>query len=398
MAEELTPLRGVRVLDLSQYLPGPYLTRLLADLGADVIKIESPKGDPARTLPPLAGDQSASFSALNWGKRSAVIDLKTPLGVEVMRAMVARVDVLVESFRPGVLGRLGLGWVELRAVNARLIYCSISGYGQDGGLRDVAGHDLNYLARAGVLAMFGPRDGTPVVPGIQIADLCGGALTAAVSVLAALLERSQTGQGRHLDISMTRGAAQFLLMEAARREAGTPEPRGGGFLTGGLPCYRVYRTKDDRSMALGALEPKFFIAFCERAGVPHLAVHGQVLGDDAAEAIRELEDVFASRTQAEWVELLAGSDCCCEPVRTPEEARADNDVGLNGVELAGLTVLATDLGAPPATPTHRDVPGLGQHGRAVARDLGVDVALVDRAVAQGAMLAGFTGDDSSSAS
>lgn len=392
MADELTPLRGVRILDLSQYLPGPYLTRLLADLGAEVIKIESPRGDPARFMPPLAGDQSATFSALNWGKRSVVIDLKTELGVELMHALVAKVDLLVESFRPGVLERLGLGWQEVKAINGRLIYCSISGYGQQGDLREVAGHDLNYLARSGALAMFGPRDGVPSVPGIQIADLCGGALTAAVGVLAALLERATTGQGRHLDISMTRGAAQFLLVEAARREAAPPEPRGAGVLTGGLPCYRVYRTKDDRFMALGALEPKFFTAFCERAGCAHLAAQGLALGDAAVKAMQELEGIFATRDQNEWVELLAGCDCCCEPVRTLEEARADASIGLESVKLSGLTVMATDVGAPGAVIDRHDVPELGQHGRAVARDLGVDEALVDRAVAAGAMLSGKSQD------
>jgi len=261
-------LAGLRVLDLSRLLPGPYLTRILADLGADIVKVEAPEAaiscatcrpSSANTAPVLRRSTTASApSPWTSARRS----------VAIFRAMALQADIVVESFRPGVLDRLGLGYATLAARNPRLIVCSISGYGQSGALCAAPGHDLGYAARAGVLALFGPADRAPQVPGAQLADIAGGALTSAIGILAAVIERGRTGRGQHLDVSMTRGAAAFLAMELARRCAGTPEPRGEGLLSGGVPCYRVYRTRDGRYMALGALEPKFFADFCARAGAP----------------------------------------------------------------------------------------------------------------------------------
>ncbi len=381
----LQPLAGMRVLDLSGYLPGPLLARILADLGADVIKVEPPHGDPARFTPPLVDQQSAAFAALNFGKRSVALNLKKPEGVDLFLGLTAACDVVVESFRPGVLERLGIGYGTLAARQPRIILCSISGYGQDGPLRDAAGHDLNYAARVGLLSLGGPADTTPAMPGVQTADVGGGALSGVIGVLAALLERERTGRGRHLDISMARSAAVFLTMEAGRRGGGEPEPRGAGILTGGPPCYRIYETADHGFMALGALEPKFFAAFCTRAGLGHLASDGFASGEHGAEVHAELEAAFGSRPRAEWVELLSDCDCCCEPVQTIEEGLADPGLGLRFVDLDGVPGLLHHLGAPTPSPSNTAVPTLGEHNREVCAELGVEANLIAAAASAGAV-------------
>lgn len=377
-------LAGLTVLDLSRLLPGPYLGRMLADLGADVVKIEAPggHGDWVRWLPPLVGDQGASFAALNYGKRSVVLDLKKPEGAAVLRALCRRADVLVESFRPGVLDRLGVGYQALAAENPGLVFCAISGYGQTGPLAASPGHDLGYLARSGVLSLFGPAGDAPQVPGIQVADIAAGALSAAVGILAALRERDRTGRGQLLDVSMTRSLGAFLALELPRRAAGEVDPRGDGLLTGGVPCYRVYATRDGRHMALAALEPKFWASFCERAGCPHLGDQALARGDEGAAVVRELAALFATRTQAEWVTAFAGSEACCEPVLTPEEALASGAIG--AVDASGALAPATDVGFGPVAASRRAVSPLGADGLAVARDLGVPDDVVAAARAAGA--------------
>ncbi len=372
-------MAGIRLLDLSRHLPGPFLTRTLADLGADVVKVESPQGDWARYLPPFVADQSTAFAALNWGKRSIVLDLKKAEGREMVLALVEVVDVVVESFRPGVLDRLGLGADVLMERNAALIVCSLSGYGQAGPFASVPGHDINYMARSGVLSLFGPANGPPPPPGVQVADI-GGGLHGAVAILAALYQRHTTGRGRRLDISLCNSAASFGMFEHARR-VGDKESRGSGILTGGRPGYRVYETQDGEFMALGALEPKFFNAFCKRAGCEHLVGKGMTMGEEGAETMAQLETIFASHTRDEWVGLLSGCDCCCEPVLSPEEAATET--GLPTVSVAGNEFLAVDLGAPCGA-RHQDVPMLGEHGMEVARELQLDPELVERAVACGA--------------
>ncbi|MBI5509247.1 MAG: CoA transferase [Deltaproteobacteria bacterium] len=384
MAEPgFAPLRGVRVLDLSRLLPGPYLTRLLSDLGAEVIKVEDPQGDPMRWWPPMQGETGAAFAALNWGKESIALDLKTPLGVALLCEMAATSAIVVESFRPGVLTRLGVGYETLARHNRRLLMCSITGYGPSGPSAQQAGHDLGYLARAGVLERSGPADRPPAVPGVQIADLAGGALAAAVALLAALREVDATGVGRHLEVSMTRGALGLAQVELARRQAAPAEPRGGGMLSGGLPCYRTYATKDARFMALCALEPKFFARFCDRAGCPELAASGFAQGAEGAAATAALTRLFAGRTQAEWVAALAGVDCCCEPVVRPEAAVLDPGLAVETVAVAGLRLPRPELGAALEPPANVHVPRLGEHGHAVLRRLGVDARLMEAAIASG---------------
>lgn len=384
-AADFTPLSGLRVLDLSRYLPGPYLTRMLDDLGAEVVKVESPSGDPARYTPPQAGGASALFQAVNAGKRSIVIDLKQPSGVTLVRALAAKSDIVVESFRPGVATRLGIDYAALSEENPGLIMCSISGYGQAGPLSTVPGHDLNYVARAGVLGLFGPADGAPAVPGVQMADVGGGALCAAAGVLAALLERAQTGKGRFLDVSMTRSVMSLAATSTPLVGTGVNVPRGEGFLSGGVPCYRVYETRDQRFLALGALEPKFFTLFCELLGAPHLAKEVYATGAAGEAAAREIQEILRTRTQAEWGEVFAGQDVCCEPVRSMEEAVRDPELGLVTTRLNGCEVVLPHLGVDPNTEGLTPAPALGANGGEILREWEIPEGLVGSALSEEAV-------------
>lgn len=379
MNAPFAPLAGVRVLDLSRYLPGPLLTRILADLGADVIKVEEPSGDPARYMPPMCGEHSAVFAALNFGKRSVAVDLKQAAGLELVRAMVPHADVIVETYRPGVLERLGLSFDRLQALRGDIILCSLTGYGQQGEFRHRAGHDVNYAARAGLLDQLRTASGTPTLPSFQIADV-SGALHAAIGVLAALLERARTGCGRHLDISLTRSAYTFLALEAPRRSVAPAEAPGQGMLGGGLPCYGVYRTRDGADVALGALEPKFFAAFAVAAGVPELAAAG--LDPDSRSTLREL---FACHDLLHWRAVATSSNCCMEPVQSATEAGDDPAVGVDFVALDGLKAMLSHVGANVVPPDVR-VPGVGEHSLLAMRELGIDPALVEAARAAGALL------------
>jgi crotonobetainyl-CoA:carnitine CoA-transferase CaiB-like acyl-CoA transferase len=307
--------------------------------------------------------------------------------VAVLRRACAAVDVVVESFRPGVLDRLGLGFASLSADNPRLILCSISGFGAGGPLAQRAGHDLTYLARIGLLSLLAPPGAAPRVPGVQLADIGGGALAAAVSLLSALFARERDGRGRHLDVAMARGLVPFTALAAAQVAAAGSRAAEEDPLRGTRPAYRLYPTRDGRHMALAALEPKFFQRFCEVAGCSHLTGSGLTVGAEGAAVTAELERVFAARTLADWTTLLAGTDCCCEPVQTAAEATADTELGLASVDADGLRCLASPWHSADL-PTQGHVPALGEHGREVARELGVDDALIEAALAAGAMLPG----------
>lgn len=310
------PLEGTRVLDLSRLLPGGYCTQVLADLGADVIKVEQPRvGDPIRR-PADLGEYSAAHWVLNRNKRSVTLDLKAEEGRQAFWRLAERAQVIVEGFRPGVADRLGVGYQAMRKVNPALVYCSISGYGQTGPLREAAGHDIDYLARSGVLSITGAPETGPVLPGVQVGDLGGGAMMAAVGILAALLRARDTGQGDYLDISMTDGLLSWLSIHAGQLWAGSTRP---GYrtmvLTGAVPCYRTYRCREDGFVALGALEEKFWEAFCRGAARPEWSDRGY-----DPSLIGEVEAFFARRTRDEWVEHFSGVDCCLAPVLSMEEA------------------------------------------------------------------------------
>jgi alpha-methylacyl-CoA racemase len=322
------PLSGIRILDLSRLLPGPFCTMLLADVGAEVIKVEDVNGgDTIRGMAPFLGGESAYFLALNAGKKSLALNLKSPRGVDVFLRLVRSSQVVVESFRPGTVDRLGVGYGACRSVNPAVVYCSISGYGQDGPLRDRAGHDLNYIARAGILDLSGRRGELPVIPPVQIADL-SSAMYAATAILAALRGAEQSGEGRYLDISMLDSALSWLIMTVAEFSAGETAERGAQQLTGKYPCYNIYRTKDGAEITLAALEAKFWLEFCKAAGRPDLA--GLQYSEDP-DAAAEVAEVFASRTRDEWSRLIAQGDFCAEFVRPLEEALLDAQVHRRGL-------------------------------------------------------------------
>jgi alpha-methylacyl-CoA racemase len=378
-------LRGIKILDLSRLLPGPFLTMVLADLGADVVKVEDPRiGDYLRAIPPQKGGVSGRYLAVNRGKRSMTLDLKAPAQRDAFLQMVERADVVVESFRPGVLDKLGVGYATLAARNPKIVVCSISGYGQTGPYAHRAGHDLDYIALAGVLAMGGAAGGAPMMPGVQIADLAGGALWSATAILAALVGRERTGKGAHLDISMTEGALALLAAELGNLDCGARPTRGVETLNGSLACYGVYATKDDRYLAVGALEPKFWIALNQALGrVPNVA---ELVGKPAEQAKTrgELAAIFATKTAAEWNAALAAHDCCVEIVVELDELAAHplhqaREVFFSvdgGPGVGPMQQIRTPLGTPanPLPP-----PKLGEHTRAVLGEYGfseAEIALI----------------------
>jgi alpha-methylacyl-CoA racemase len=386
--ESAAPLSGVRTLDLSRLLPGPYATRVLADLGAAVDKIEDPgAGDYLRSTPPLVGGVNATFAFLNRGKRSAVIDLKREEGRGALRAIVPRYDVLIESFRPGVMARLGLGYDDLRALHPGLVYCAITGFGQDGPAAGRAGHDLGYLARAGVLASSGPEGGPPHVPGVQMADIAGGGMSAVIGVLAALHARNATGLGRFVDVSMCEGAMALGAFGLTSALAGKSHEGGRGPLNGGLAVYATYATHDGRAMALAALEPKFWSAFCGAVGI-ECSYEALALGPHQAAWKAKLTELFATRTQAEWIALSEQVDCCLEPVRASSELIDDPQhvarrVFSHSAQLGGLP-LPRAPGAPSARAESADAPTAGEHTRAILRDGGLAPGAIEALLASGA--------------
>lgn len=375
-----TALQGIRVLDLSRLLPGPYLTMILADMGADVIKVEAPRvGDYMRSIPPAKGGVSGRFMAVNRNKRSLALDLKSEGGRDAFLRMVERADVVVESFRPGVMDRLGLSYEALKARNPGIVVCAISGYGQNGPYRLRAGHDINYLGMGGVLAMGGQAGGAPAMPGVQIADLAGGALWGCTAILGALLGRHNSGEGAYLDIAMTEGAMALLAAEIGNLDCGLPAPptRGNQTLNGGLACYRIYKTRDDKYMSVGALEPKFWMALNAALGRKGSLAELVAPADVQDRIGAELMAIFAQKTRAEWIETLAGCDCCCEPIYELDELgdlplhksrgmffalEGDEDGGDGGDDGGdgdgGVRQMRTPIGAPRA---RKKPPGLGEH-------------------------------------
>lgn len=324
------PLRGIRVLDLTRLLPGPVATMHLADMGAEVIKIEEPgSGDYARTMGYVRHEVSQFFVAVNRGKQFLRLDLKQAAQRDEFLRMVEGADAVVESFRPGVMDKLGLGWSTLKERNPKLVMCAISGYGQDGPLAQVAGHDINYIGYAGMLEQNVGPDGTPALSNLQVGDLLGGSQSAMQGILAALLAVKMGGPGRLVDVSMTDAVfAHNIMPLVAFNDFGKAPTPGRDLLTGGVPCYNVYRTSDGRFMAVGALEPKFWGILCDVLERPewkrrHWA-YGQAVGGADAMALKaELEAIFRQGTLTAWTEKFADQDCCVTPVLRVDEAVAN---------------------------------------------------------------------------
>ncbi len=378
------------MLDLSRLLPGPVCTLHLADLGADVVKVEDTgAGDYARALGAKPGATSAFFRMVNRNKRSVALDLKDARGREAFLALARGADIVVESFRPGVVASLGVGYEAVRAVRPAIVYASITGYGQSGPRAPAAGHDINYLGYAGVLDQTGTRGGPPALANLQIADLLGGALGAAVAILASVVGARATGRGRHVDVAMADGAlAHNIFALHALEQRGRTAPRGEDLLTGGVPCYGVYPTKDGRWLAVGALEDKFWRALCAALDRPDLVAGQFASGGDGARVRAELDAVFGARTLADWVARLASVDACVTPVATLDEALSDPQFAARG-----MVVTAADGSrsyAPPwALSGHRfgvarAAPAQGEHTVEVLREAGYDGAAIDALMACGA--------------
>jgi len=371
------PLDGIRVLDVSRLLPGGYATLLMADLGADVVKVEEPvRGDYIRWMPPLEGGESTGHRALNRGKRSLVVNLKDPAGAGLLRRLAPGFDVLVESFRPGVMDRLGVGPAAMAEAAPRLVYCAISGYGQDGPYRDRVGHDLNYIGHAGMLSLNGVSEGPPVVPVVQVGDLAGGGMAAVIAVLAALLERDRTGRGRFVDAAMMDGVASWMSVhQGAFLQTGEEPRRGEMPLSGAYACYGVYECADGRWVTVGALEPQFWTALVTALELPEL-VHTQFgPAEQQAEMKARLAEAFALRDRNEWLSLLSGIEACVGPVNSPGEALEDPQFVHRGLvaEVGGRPV-------GPASPFVMDgerlqrltpAPGLGEHTEEVLGGAGL---------------------------
>jgi crotonobetainyl-CoA:carnitine CoA-transferase CaiB-like acyl-CoA transferase len=326
----MQPLSGIRVIDFSTLLPGPMATLILAEAGAEVIRIERPgMGEELRQYQPRFADTSVSFALLNRGKRSICIDLKAPGATKRLHPLVESADVLVEQFRPGVMERLGLGYGDLKSSHPRLIYCSITGYGQEGPKARIAAHDLNYQADAGLLNMAAGSDGAPVVPNALIADIAGGAYPGVINILLALRQRDATGQGCRLDIAMTDGLLPFVYWGMGNGTATGRWPKPGAeLLTGGSPRYQIYRTKDGRYLAVGALEDKFWASFCEAIELPHSARDDR---KDPVATRRTVAGIIAQRTAEEWLARFDGKEVCCNLVKTLEDAMRDPQFAARGV-------------------------------------------------------------------
>lgn len=364
-------LNGIRVLDLSRLLPGAYCTLLLADMGADVIKVEEPeRGDYMRWYPPLRDGQSVLFDALNRNKRSLTLNLKHEAGRGLFLDMVGRADVVLEGNRPGVMDRLRLGWDVLRAANPKLVMCSLTGYGQTGPWAQRAGHDINYMAAVGALAMNGRRDEAPHPLGVQAADLGGGAQQAAIAILGALVDVARRGEGRYLDVAMADGVLTWMASPLAQVAASGPLPRGGHRLTGRYACYGVYPCGDG-FMSVGANEPKFWKALCEALELPEL-IDLQYEDAEQDRVRDELARVFATATRDQWERRLDGLDVCCEPVRELDEVAAHPQLRARGMIVG--TEGAAEV-APPLPPDEgwrrRDAPGLGEHSAELLAEVGV---------------------------
>ncbi|HTN48094.1 MAG TPA: CaiB/BaiF CoA-transferase family protein [Burkholderiaceae bacterium] len=390
-----SPLAGLRILDLTRLLPGPAATMHLADFGADVVKIEdTAEGDYMRDFAPQVRNAEGvcvnpAFEATNRGKRSLAIDLKSERGRALLLDLVGGADALVESFRPGVLERLGLGWPVLHQRNPRLVLCSISGYGQTGPWSQRAGHDINYIATSGVLDQI-RSDGQPAIPNLQLGDLLGGALAALSSLLIALLAAQRTGRGRWIDVAMSEALLVHHFFPHTELDAGGVPEAGSTLLTGGVACYRTYECADGRHLAVGALEYKFWRAFCHATGLDELASrhwsHGEMPGSAAArETIARVAARIRTRAMAEWAAAFADVDACVTPVLTPAEALAHEQAAARqvvarrgAVTEVGPLAKVTDHTFRPAS-----APRAGQHTRELLAELGRPAAEIDQLLADG---------------
>jgi crotonobetainyl-CoA:carnitine CoA-transferase CaiB-like acyl-CoA transferase len=390
----MRPLDGITVLDLTRLLPGAVATMMLGDFGAEIIKIEEPGiGDPARHSRAGIKQPGAYFLATNRNKRSVTINLKHERGREVFLKLVEKADALVEGFRPGVMDRLGVGYETLKALNPRLIYCAITGYGQDGPYRLRAGHDANYLSVAGLLGVNGPKGGAPTLSGVQLADLAGGSLHAVIGVLLALQARARTGEGQFVDVSMTDGSLSMMYVPFASFLANGAQPqRGNEGLSGRYACYQIYETKDGRYLSLGALEHKFWENACRVLGREDFI--GKCFNDDAQEEmIAAFREIFKTRTAAEWLAAFENVDTCVALVNDIAEVIEDPQIKHRGLiaEVEHPTEGRLKQIAPTvklsATPGEiwLPPPRLGEHTREILKNLDYADEMIESLAREGAI-------------
>jgi crotonobetainyl-CoA:carnitine CoA-transferase CaiB-like acyl-CoA transferase len=388
----MRPLDGIIVLDLTRLLPGAVATMMLGDFGADIIKIEAPGvGDPARHSRAGIKEPGGYFLATNRNKRSLSLNLKHPAGREIFLKLVRNADVVVEGFRPGVMARLGVGYETLKAINPRLIYCAITGYGQDGPYREKAGHDINYISIAGLLGVNGMKGGPPVIPAVQIADIAGGSLNAVIGILLALQARERTGEGQQVDVSMLDGSLAMMFVPFASFLANYKQPeRGAQGLSGRYACYQVYETADGHYLSLGALEPKFWEQACRVLGCENF-IELQFEDSRQEELIETMAGIFKSKTVAQWLAAFEGVDTCIMPVKSLAEMIDDPQVRHRKLigeiehpvlgrikQIAPSVKLSTtpgDMRTPP--------PQIGEHTREILMGLGYTVEILDELAREG---------------
>ncbi|MFA4915750.1 MAG: CaiB/BaiF CoA-transferase family protein [Syntrophales bacterium] len=374
-------LEGIKILDLSRLLPFNYCTMMLADLGAEVLKVEEPGiGDYMRTMPPRLKKENPLFLMANRNKKSMTLNLRDEKGKEVLRKLIKEYDVLFESFRPGVMDRLGLGYESLKDINPKLIFVSPTGYGQDGPYRDRPGHDMNYIGVAGILEATGRHTGKPVLPGIPIADMSIG-IFSAFSILAGVIARDRTGKGQHIDISMTDCMVSYNMVNIAFDIARKQSPGGEQIdISGETPCYNVFKTKDGKFIALGNVERKFWVNLLKLIDREDLTEYQFATGEKQKKAIDELNKVFLTKTREEWLTLLEGKDTCYSPVNDVEDLMVDPhikhremllkmDHPVEGEILTlGFPFKFSDTPASIRTPS----PALGQNTDETLKSLGYD--------------------------
>lgn len=349
----MQPLSGLFVVDFTTLLPGPLATLMLAEAGAEVLKIEPPGGENARRFPPLIGSESAAFAMLNRGKKSMALDLKKEPDRDRLISLIKRADIVVEQFRPGVMERLGLGYENLQAINPRLIYCSISGYGQRGPRKYEAGHDINYIGTTGLLDLQPGPPGQPVVPPMLAADIAGGSFPAVINILLALRARDRSGVGCYIDVAMTDAMFTFTWAALALGAVAGRFPKPGEmWLTGGSPRYQIYRTSDKRLVACGALEPKFWAAFTAAIDLPE-SLRNDTRDPEATKAA--VAKLIGEKSSDEWRPIFASADCCATIVVPLEEAIKDPHFVERG--LFDYNVVTSAGEAIPALPIPVD-PGL----------------------------------------
>src|SRR5437667_2828920 len=388
------PLSGIRLLHLQSLLAGTDASQMMADFGADVIKVEEPEsGDYGRFMPPHGPDgMSLYFTAINRNKRSITLNLKKEEGRDVFLRLVRDADVVLESFRPGVMDRLGLGYEQLKEVQPGIIYCAISGYGQDGPYRLRAGHDLNYAGYAGLLHYNRGVQGEPAMPPTQLADLAGGSYMAVIGILTAVVGRAQTGEGRKIDVSMTEGVLSLLpLVASAYLNTGKAPRPGHSSLDGGLPGYNIYETKDGKHVTLAALEPKFWHTFCTHIGhLELLPFHTPVGPGEREQAMDPLRAIFKTKTRDEWVAELGDIDACVGPVYSIDEALNDQQAQARGTTVTSgsgedaIRILPSFPRISGLEDEQRYVPPpLGEHTGELLREAGYSDAEIEQFKAGG---------------